>query len=86
MSVLITWGAEDRIFSLHQDEKLHNLALQSQSEIFPRLRPSFPYTVRQSERAESHGVCETAGLRDARHRQAWSLPMTASIFSSSSRG
>jgi pimeloyl-ACP methyl ester carboxylesterase len=35
MPVLIVWGAEDRIFPLHQAEKMHRLVPQSQLEIFP---------------------------------------------------
>ena len=34
MPVLIVWGAEDRIFPLHQAEKMHSLIPQSQLEIF----------------------------------------------------
>jgi pimeloyl-ACP methyl ester carboxylesterase len=34
MPVLIVWGAEDRIFPLHQAEKMHSLVPQSQLEIF----------------------------------------------------
>jgi pimeloyl-ACP methyl ester carboxylesterase len=33
MPVLIVWGAEDRIFPLHQAEKMHSLIPQSQLDV-----------------------------------------------------
>jgi pimeloyl-ACP methyl ester carboxylesterase len=35
MPVLIVWGAEDRVFSTAQAEKMHSLVPQSELEIFP---------------------------------------------------
>jgi pimeloyl-ACP methyl ester carboxylesterase len=34
MSVLIVWGADDRIMPLHQGEKMHSLVQQSEFEVF----------------------------------------------------
>ncbi|MGD0096969.1 MAG: alpha/beta fold hydrolase [Terracidiphilus sp.] len=34
MPVLIVWGSEDRIFPLHQGERMHSLVPQSQFEVF----------------------------------------------------